>query len=311
MNGWLDIPKELQRCFDGAGTNATVDIADFSRPLAEQCAGAHVLLPSVVPVDASLVAAAVDLRFLMQPAKGTNNLDLRALAGRSIPVCNTPSGNIISTAETTVALMMTLSRQVSLAQRIFTDGCGPGTSIAQWQSAFPDCYNLNGRVAGFVGYGAVGQRVGRVCEALGMSVRHVRSTSSRGDLYELLRRSHVLFVCLPLSAATEGLIGERELALLPPTALVVNSARGPIVDRQAVTRAVVEGRIGGYATDVHWHEPVLDAATDPLYSHPNVVATPHVGANAVETWAAIASHCAECIGLAQQGRLDELPGRIV
>ena len=310
MNGWLKIPTEISRCFEREGTNAQLAVADFTKPLGPQCADAHVLLPSVVPVDAALVEQATNLRFLMQPAKGTNNLDLRALADRGVPVCNTPDGNIISTAETTVALLMSLSRQVTLAQRILSAGCAPGTSIADWQATYPDCHNLHGRVAGFLGFGAIGKRVGRVCEALGMDVRAVRSTSSRADLEELLRSAHVLFVCLPLTAETAGLVGERELSLLPPDALVVNTARGPIVQKDAITRAIIEGSIGGYATDVHWEEPVVDGAIDPLYSHHRVVATPHIAPNAAETWAAIAAHCARSIRLAQQGRFDELDGRV-
>ena len=79
------------------------------------------------------------------------------------------------------------------------------------------------------------------------------------------------------------------------------------MDKAAVTAALLAGELGGFATDVHWEEPVLNPASDPLYTHPRVLATPRCAANAEETWDAIASHCAKCIDLARQGRFDELP----
>lgn len=112
----------------------------------------------------------------------------------------------------------------------------------------------------------------------------------------------------PRSAQTIGMIGKRELELLRPGALLVNTARAPIVDREAVSAALHEGSLGGFATDVHWQEPVTSPHLDRLYTHPRVLATPHSAPNVPETWEAIASHCATCIEACIDGH--ELPSQV-
>jgi phosphoglycerate dehydrogenase-like enzyme len=158
-----------------------------------------------------------------------------------------------------------------------------------------------------IGLGKSGSRLAVAAEALGMEVVGVRSTSSREELDALLARADFISLHLPLTPATRGLLGEAELALVKPGACVVNCARGPIIDRDALESALASGRLGGAGLDVFWEEPW--DPDDPLFARDDVVTLPHVGGSTVEVFARVADLVAENIRRLMAG--EELLHRIV
>ena len=163
-------------------------------------------------------------------------------------------------------IILMLARRVAEAHQVFLE-----RRIGE-----PVGMELSGKRLGIIGMGNIGRRLERVAAAgLGMHVIGITSGSSRGELEQLLGSCHVVSIHCPLDERTRGLIGEVELGLMLPGSLLINCARGDVIDKGALLRALEAGRLGGVGLDVHWVEPA--DPTDPLYQHPKVLALPHMG----------------------------------
>ena len=226
-------------------------------------------------VDEALLDAAPDLRAISNYAVGTDNVDLDAASRRGIPVGNTPDVLTDATADLAFALLLTLARRLPEGERDVRDG--------QWVTFEPDRNlgaEVTGATLGIVGFGRIGQAVARRAEGFGMEVLH--SARSGGvPLEELLERSDFVTLHCPLTPDTHHLIDGAALDRMKPTALLVNTARGPIVDTAALQRALYERAIGGAALDVTDPEPL--PADHPLLEAPNLLVVPHVGSATVRT----------------------------
>ncbi len=226
-------------------------------------------------VDEALLDAAPDLRAISNYAVGTDNVDLDAASRRGIPVGNTPDVLTDATADLAFALLLTLARRLPEGERDVRDG--------QWVTFEPDRNlgaEVTGATLGIVGFGRIGQAVARRAEGFGMEVLH--SARSGGvPLEELLERSDFVSLHCPLTPDTHHLIDRSALDRMKPTALLVNTARGPIVDTAALQRALYERAIGGAALDVTDPEPL--PADHPLLEAPNLLVVPHVGSATVRT----------------------------
>ena len=244
--------------------------------LRERVAGAEGLLSLLTDtVDEALLAAAPDLRAISNYAVGTDNVDLDAATRRGIPVGNTPDVLTDATADLALALLLALARRLPEGERDVRDG--------QWVTFEPDRNlgaEVTGATLGIVGFGRIGQAVARRAEGFGMEVLH--SARSGGvALEELLERSDFVTLHCPLTEDTRHLIDADAFARMKPTALLVNTARGPIVDAAALERALHERAIGGAALDVTDPEPL--PADHPLLRAPNLLVVPHVGSATVRT----------------------------
>jgi glyoxylate reductase len=220
-------------------------------------------------VDAELIGAAPRLRAISNLAVGVDNVDLEAAAARGIQVGNTPGVLTDTTADLAVALMLGISRRLAEGDAYVRRG-----EWRTWEPGLLLGHDLHGATVGVVGFGRIGQAVARRLEGFGCEILH---TSRRGGvpLEELLDRSDFVSVHTPLTAETRGLIGDEALARMKPTAYLVNTARGPIVDSEALVRALRDGRIAGAALDVTDPEPL--PAGDPLLDAPNLLVLPHLG----------------------------------
>jgi glyoxylate reductase len=220
-------------------------------------------------VDAELIGAAPRLRAISNYAVGVDNIDVEAAAARGIQVGNTPGVLTDTTADLAVALMLGISRRLVDGDSYVRRG-----EWRTWEPGLLLGHDLHGATVGIVGYGRIGQAVVRRLDGFGCEILH---TSRAGGLplEELLERSDFVSVHTPLTTETRGLIGGAALARMKPTAYLVNTARGPIVNSEALGRALRAGRIAGAALDVTDPEPL--PAGDPLLEAPNLLVLPHLG----------------------------------
>ncbi|MFB7592514.1 hydroxyacid dehydrogenase [Streptomyces sp. NPDC056169] len=226
-------------------------------------------------VDAEALDRAPRLRIVGRAGVGLDNVDTTAAAERGIIVVNAPDSNTVSVAELTVGLILASARHITAAARSLAAG--------EWRRADFTGLELAGRTVGIVGYGRVGRQVARRLAAFDMRILvHDPYADTAGDdvhlagLDELLATSDVVTLHLPKTPGTAGLIGARELSLMRPTAYLVNTARGGIVDETALVEALRKGHLAGAALDVYATEP---PGASPLLALPNVLAIPHLGAS--------------------------------
>lgn len=232
-----------------------------------------------------LIEQATQARLIQKTGIGTDNIDSRAAAARSIPVANTPGGNSTSVAELTILLILALYRKLLTVDAATRRGEWP-----MWEFR-PSSFEMGGKVLGLVGFGNIGQAVARRARAFGTGVlyhdeaRREDAEHELGASYvplpELLRQADIVSLHVPLTPLTRHLIGAEELGMMKPGALLINVARGGVVDEGELTRALRGGGISGAALDVWEREPVDPA--NPLLQLENVIATLHVGAGTRDT----------------------------
>ena len=255
-----------------------VDVWEEDRPvdreeLLRRAAEAEGLLCMLTDrVDAELLEGCPDLRAIANYAVGTDNVDVAAAAERGIPVGNTPGVLTETTADLAFALILACARGLL--------GAADDVRAGRWTTWSPEGWlgrDVHDATLGIVGAGDIGSAVARRAEGFGMEVllNGRRPGPGRVELGELLERSDFVSLHCPLSDETRGLIGEPELRAMQPTAYLVNTARGPIVDAAALRRALEEGWIAGAGLDVTDPEPL--PADDPLLGAPNLAVLPHIG----------------------------------
>ena len=235
-------------------------------------------------IDASLLAQTTRLKIIANYAVGHNNIDLPAASQHGIIVTNTPDVLTDSTADLTWALLLAVSRRVVEGDAWLRTGTWPGWTPTQLLGA-----DISGKTLGIIGMGRIGQAVAQRACGFRMSVlytgRH-RVPAPSGltwewkPLDEVLANSDFLSLHVPLTETTRHLIGRRELTLIKPTAYLINTSRGPVIDEAALVSALEARTIAGAGLDVYEQEPVVPAG---LRSLPNVVLLPHLGSATLET----------------------------
>lgn len=235
-------------------------------------------------------AGAGRLRVIGNVAVGYDNVDVAAATKHGVVVCNTPGVLDETTADLAFALILAASRRVPEAERDLRAGRWAGWGIDQYLGR--DVY---GATLGLVGFGRIGRAVGRRAGGFGMRVVHHarRDTGEPGyvaELDALLEQSDVVSLHIPLSVETRHLIDTRRLALMKPTAVLVNTARGPVVDEEALAAALEAGAIFAAGIDVYEREPEVHPR---LLAAPNAVLVPHIGSASVATRTRMARVAAE------------------
>jgi glyoxylate reductase len=263
--------------------------------LLAEARGADALLTLVTdPIDAALLDACPELRAIANMAVGTDNIDVQAAAARGIAVGNTPDVLTDATADLAFALLLALARRIV-----------PGATQVRagewktWEPAGDLGADLAGATLGIVGRGRIGKAVERRAGGFGMEVVH-SSRSSGVPLEELLAGSDFVSLHTPLTPETRHLIDGPALALMKDSAMLVNTARGGVVDQDALRAALHDGAIAGAALDVTEPEPL--PADDPLLDAPNLLVVPHLGSATVRTRARMAEMAVENLLAALAGR---------
>ncbi|MEE8295632.1 MAG: phosphoglycerate dehydrogenase [Sphingomonadales bacterium] len=247
---------------------------------------------SATKATRDIIAAAVNLKVIGRAGIGVDNIDLEAATERGIVVMNTPFGNSITTAEHTIAMLLSLARHIPAASA--------STKAGKWEKTKFMGKEVNGKLLGIIGCGNIGAIVAGRAQGLGMKVqaydpyltpdRAYDLGISKIDLAELLQTSNFVSLHTPLTKETRNIIDKDALLLMREDAFVINCARGGLVDEEALKEALEEGVIAGAALDVFAEEP---ATKNPLFSHPAVIATPHLGASTTEAQVKVAVQVAE------------------
>ncbi|MFI5664174.1 2-hydroxyacid dehydrogenase [Streptomyces sp. NPDC051684] len=252
--------------------------------LAELLPGTEVLWHVLRPVTAADLERAPRLRLIQKLGSGVNTIDLEGARARNVAVANMPGANARAVTEATLALMLAALRRVVPLDAATRAGRGWPLETGQAEHLG----ELGGRTVGLIGYGQVARRLAPVLTALGARVlRHDRSGGGTDTetpwrpLDELLAESDVVSLHLPLTEHTEGLLDARRIGLMRPGAVLVNTARGGLVDEPALVDALRGGRLGAAGLDVFAQEPV--DPDNPLLALPNVVVTPHLAWLTAET----------------------------
>ena len=256
---------------------------------------------SQVAVDAEAIAAGTRLQVIGRAGVGVDNVDLDAATRAGITVVNAPTGNTIAAAEHTLALLYSVARRIAAADASVRRG--------EWKRAQFTGNELRGRTLGIIGLGKIGQAIAARAVAMEMTVLAsdpfvtAEQAAHHGvelvPFETLLERSDVVTVHVPMTRATRGLIGRNELARMKAGAILLNVARGGVIDESAVAAALRDGHLGGAGIDVFEQEPPLGS---PLLDAPNTVLTPHLGASTAEAQVAVAEEIADQV-------LDVLAGR--
>lgn len=219
-------------------------------------------------VDADLLERCPLLRAISNYAVGYDNIDLEAVTARGIPVGNTPDVLTEATADLAFALLLAAARKLPEAIASVQRG-----EWHTWQPAWPLGAEVYGATLGIIGFGRIGRALAKRAEGFEMTVLH--SGSDGEGLDELFERSDFVSMHCPLTPATYHLIDAGALSRMRPTAILINTARGQIVDQEALREGLIEGTIAGAALDVTDPEPL--PADDPLLDAPNLLVTPHIG----------------------------------
>ena len=260
-------------------------------------------------ITAAVMDAVPSLRIIARHGAGTDEVDLEAARARGILVTRTPGANARAVAELAVAMMLVLAKDIAALHRHVAAG--------GWREARMQVRDVAGMRLGLVGMGPIGQATARLAAAFGMRVsafsRHAEDTAFRdarraASLDALLAESDILSLHTSLTDATREMLNPRTLALLPEGALIVNTARGGLIDDAALLAALDSGHIAGAALDVTTVEP--PAADHPFRRHPSVVLTPHIAGVTDGSLAQMAKDSAECVAAALTGGVVP-PDRIV
>jgi D-3-phosphoglycerate dehydrogenase len=259
------------------------------------------IVRSQVQVDAGIVAAGTRLQVIGRAGVGVDNVDLEAATRAGITVVNAPTGNTIAAAEHTLALLYGVARKIAAADASVRRG--------EWKRAQFTGLELRGRTLGIVGLGKIGQAIAARARAMEMTVLAAdpfvtaEQAAHHGvelvSFDDLLARADVVSVHVPLTRATRGLIGTDQLGRMKAGAILLNVARGGVIDEAAVAAALGSGHIAGAGVDVFETEPPTGS---PLLDAPNTLLTPHLGASTAEAQVAVAEEVADQV-------LDVLAGR--
>ncbi|MXR51005.1 hydroxyacid dehydrogenase [Halovenus sp. WSH3] len=233
----------------------------------------------VAQFDESVIERADNLKVISKHGSGLDNVDIDAASNRGIVVCNTPGANARAVAEHAVALTFGLARNLRTGDRHVRSG--------GWDRSAFTGMELRGKTLGIYGFGSIGREVREIAEGIGLSVSVYDPHKAEGALPDsvtraetlpgLFERSDVVSVHAPLTEETSGSVSAEELRALGPDGLVINTARGAIIDEEALVDALDAGRIGGAGLDTFADEP--PASDHPLFDRDDVLVSPHVGAN--------------------------------
>lgn len=288
LDGYTTNPGDLEWGDAFEGIDLTVYDRTPADKVEERCAGCEIVITNKVPLGKELISKLPELKFIALLSTGFNVVDVEYCREKGIPVSNVPTYSTNAVAQLTFALIMEFTNKVSLHNASVKKG--------DWTNCSDFCYQigtlteLNGKTLGIVGYGKIGRTVAKIAAAYGMNVlactAHPEKNPNETDvkitaLDEVKKNSDFITLHCPLTPKTEKLVNEDFINGLKPGAILINTSRGPVLDEDAVAKALTDGRLAGCAVDVLSTEP--PKADNPLLRCDNCVITPHVAWAGFET----------------------------
>jgi glycerate dehydrogenase len=277
LDGHTLNPGDLS--WDALKALGEVTLYERSSPaeLFEHLKGAQATLTNKVPLDRDLLARLPELRYIGVTATGYNIVDIDAARARKITVTNVPAYGTDSVAQTVFALLLELTHRVGHHSQTVREGKWAGCPDFTYQNS--PLVELAGLTLGIIGFGRIARKVAIIAEAFGMQVlvaKHrpdFQSPYPLAEVDEVFARADVLTLHCPLTPATKGIVNAERLALMKPTAFLINTSRGPLIDEPALANALNNGNIAGAGLDVLSVEP--PPLNHPLYQAKNCFITPH------------------------------------
>ncbi|MDP6446017.1 MAG: C-terminal binding protein, partial [Pirellulaceae bacterium] len=269
---WPDLDVERDG-LSAVGAELLDAPAQDEATLVELARGVDAIITTWASTTAAVINASARLQVVSRMGIGLDNIDVSACSARGVPVTNVPSYCESEVAEHALALLFALGRQVAFHHAL--------TKSGEYDlQAGPPLSRLQGQTVGVIGLGNIGRRLAEKCLAVGFHVLAVRRGDLRApgieyaDFDEVMRRSDYISLHTPLTAETEGMIGRRQFAQMKPTAFLINTARGGLVDHDALAAALADGELAGAALDVQTPEP--PDLSRPPYNDARVIVTPHI-----------------------------------
>ncbi|MGH9395453.1 MAG: D-2-hydroxyacid dehydrogenase [Terriglobia bacterium] len=281
LDGYTMNPGDLS--WEPVKKLGTVDIFErtSSELIVERCTGAHAVLANKVMLRAATLKALRGLVYIGVTATGVDIIDLEAARAQGVTVTNVPAYGTDSVAQFTIALLLELCHRVGLHSDAVRDGAWSRSK--DWSFTQSPQFELAGKTLGVIGFGRIGRRVAEIARALGMNVLALSPSRKESPVYEtfqwatleeLLMASDVVSLHCPLTPQTRGLLNAPRLSLMKPTAFLLNTARGALIDDQALADALNHGKLAGAGLDALAEEPPPPGR--PLFSASNCILTPHM-----------------------------------
>jgi D-3-phosphoglycerate dehydrogenase / 2-oxoglutarate reductase len=273
------LPEDTKAQLRGAGLELVFMGTEIDEPAVLSHIARHkvtvVVLRGPAPFTPKVFAAAKDLKIIAKYGAGIDSVDVASATAHGVAIMITNGSNAAAVAEHSLALMLALTRELARFDRVLREG--------GWKDQRYLVRDFSERTVGIVGYGQIGRRTAALASAFGAKVviySRTRGTPPQGmewedDLDRLVARVDILSLHCPLTDKTRGMIGKKQLALMKPDALIVNTARGRLIDEAALIAALKSGKLAGAGLDVYETEPADSA--NPLFTLPNVLCTPHIG----------------------------------
>lgn len=262
-------------------------VYEMSRPeeIPERIRRAQVVMTNKCRITREALEQAENLQLVLEAATGYDNIDIDCCRERGIAVCNVKGYSTDSVATLTAAMVLGLLCRIADYDAFCRSG--DYTRSGRFNLLTPPFYEAAGKTWGIIGAGHIGAKVGEVAKALGCEVivyqRHPSDMFPTVSLQELCRRADIISLHVPLNEESRGLIGEEELALMKPGCILINVARGPVVDEAAVADALLKDRLGAFGCDVYSTEPFpAEHPYQAIKELPNVILTPHMAWGSVE-----------------------------
>jgi glycerate dehydrogenase len=272
LDGYTLNPGDLS--WDALRELGSCEIYDRSAPdeIVPRSTSAEIVLTNKVKLNGEYMSSVSTLKYIGVTATGYNIVDVAAARERKVIVTNVPTYGTQSVAQMTFALLLELTQHVGHHAQTVREG--------RWTRSPDFCYwdypliELDGLTLGVIGFGKIGKMVGQLAEAFGMKVLTYSRKQPVAEMETLFRRSDIISLHCPLTPQTEHLVNEKRLAWMKPTAFLLNTSRGPLIDESALAKALNEGRIAGAGLDVLAVEP--PTADNPLLRAKNCLITPHI-----------------------------------
>ena len=272
LDGYTLNPGDLS--WDALRELGSYEIYERSAPdeIVPRSTSAEIVLTNKVKLNGEYISSVPTLKYIGVTATGYNIVDVAAARERKVIVTNVPTYGTQSVAQMTFALLLELTQHVGHHAQTVREG--------QWTRSPDFCYwdypliELDGLTLGVIGFGRIGKMVGQLAEAFGMKVLTYSRKQPVAEMETLFRQSDIISLHCPLTPQTERLVNEKRLAWMKPTAFLLNTSRGPLIDESALAKALNEGRIAGAGLDVLAVEP--PTADNPLLRAKNCLITPHI-----------------------------------